>query len=53
MLVYLFGRKVEVRATKLMSQIYILAMWPIQRLLLAWNTRHSYYNSRQQSLVII
>ena len=45
MLVYLFGGKVEVRITKLMSQIYILAMWPIQRLLLAVNICHSYYST--------
>ena len=52
MLVYLFGGKVETRTTKLMSQIYILAVWPIQRFLLALNIRHSYYNSRHRSLVI-
>ena len=53
MLVHLFGDKIEVPTTKLMSQIYILALWPIQRFLHALNTRHSYLNSRQRSLVII
>ena len=37
MLVYLFGGKVEVRTTKLMSQTYISALWPIPRLLLFLN----------------
>ena len=48
MLVLLFGGKIEKRTTKLLSQIYILALRPIQTLLLASNKRHSYYNSCQR-----